>query len=49
VILGRAFDATGSYKSLLTLLAILLTLMAGLNLLLKRYPKSFVAVFPSQA
>jgi MFS family permease len=41
VILGRAFDATGSYQSLLTLLAATLALAAGMNLLLKRYPESF--------
>jgi MFS family permease len=41
IILGRAFDVTGSYVSLLTLLAAALTLAAGMNLLLKRYPESF--------
>jgi MFS family permease len=41
VILGRAFDVTGSYASLLTLLAATLALAAAMNLLLKRYPKSF--------
>jgi MFS family permease len=41
VILGRAFDATGSYASLLTLLAIALGLVAGTNLFLPRYSDSF--------
>jgi len=37
VILGHAFDATGSYASLLTLLALALGLMALTNFLLPRY------------
>ncbi len=37
VILGRAFDSTGSYTSLLTLLAVALALAGGLMLLLPRY------------
>jgi MFS family permease len=37
VILGRAFDATGSYASLLALLAGALALSAATNLLLPRY------------
>jgi MFS family permease len=37
VILGRAFDATGSYASLLVLLAAALGLAAAMNLLLPRY------------
>jgi MFS family permease len=41
VILGRAFDATGSYASLLALLAIALGLAAALNLLLPRYSDGF--------
>jgi len=41
VILGRAFDATGSYTSLLTLLAAALGLAAATNLLLPRYSNSF--------
>jgi MFS family permease len=41
VILGRAFDATGSYSSLLILLAVALALAAGTNLLLPRYAESF--------
>jgi MFS family permease len=45
VILGRTFDATGSYAYLLTLLAAALGLMAATNLLLPRYSDSF----PSQA
>jgi MFS family permease len=42
VILGRAFDATGSYSALLVLLAIALGLAAATNLLLPRYTDSFV-------
>jgi MFS family permease len=38
VILGHAFDATGSYASLLVLLAAALGLAAAMNLLLPRYP-----------
>jgi cyanate permease len=41
VILGRAFDATGSYASLLVLLAVALGLAAATNLLLPRYSDSF--------
>jgi cyanate permease len=41
VILGRAFDATGSYTALLTLLATALGLAAATNLLLPRYSDSF--------
>jgi MFS family permease len=41
VILGRAFDATGSYASLLVLLAAALGLAAGANLLLPRYADLF--------
>lgn len=37
VILGRAFDATGSYASLLTILAASLVLAAAMNLLLPDY------------
>ena len=37
VMLGRAFDATGSYSSLLVLLAAALALAAAMNLLLPRY------------
>src|SRR5580700_4550319 len=40
VILGRAFDATGSYSPLLVLLAATLGLVATTNLLLPRYPDS---------
>jgi len=43
VILGRAFDATGSYASLLTVLAAALALAAATNLLLPRYSDSFEA------
>jgi len=41
VILGRAFDATGSYASLLVLLAVALGLAAAANLLLPSYSNSF--------
>src|SRR5580692_10254492 len=41
VILGRAFDATGSYSSLLVFLAATLGLAATMNLLLPRYADSF--------
>jgi MFS family permease len=37
VILGRAFDSTGSYASLLLILAMALSLAATMNLLLPRY------------
>jgi MFS family permease len=40
VILGRAFDATGSYAALLVLLAAALGLAAATNLLLPRYSDS---------
>ncbi len=43
VILGRAFDATGSYSSLLTLLAGALALAAATNLFLPGYGNSFEA------
>jgi MFS family permease len=38
VILGRAFDATGSYSSLLSMLAAILAMTTALNLLLPKYP-----------
>jgi len=41
VLLGRAFDATGSYASLLVLLAAALGLAAATNLLLPRYSDPF--------
>lgn len=41
VILGHAFDATGSYASLLILLAAALAVAAATNLLLPRYSDSF--------
>jgi MFS family permease len=41
VILGRAFDATGSYASLLVMLAAVLGLTAAMNLLLPSYSDSF--------
>jgi MFS family permease len=37
VILGRAFDSTGSYASLLVILAVALSLAAAMNLLLPNY------------
>src|SRR5450432_4647621 len=40
VILGRAFDATGSYSSLLVLLGAALGLAAAMNLLLPRYSEA---------
>jgi MFS family permease len=43
VILGRAFDSTGSYTSLLLILAGALSAAAAANLLLPRYPASTVA------
>jgi hypothetical protein len=46
VILGRAFDATGSYVSLLGVLAVALSVAAVTNLLLPRYPDSFEIGFP---
>jgi MFS family permease len=44
VLLGRAFDATGSYASLLILLAAALGLAAATNLLLPCYSDSFAEV-----
>jgi hypothetical protein len=40
VILGRAFDSTRSYASLLTILAVALSLAAVMNLLLPKYANS---------
>jgi len=40
VILGRAFDSTGSYTSSLVVLAMALSVAAGMNLLLPKYPDS---------
>jgi MFS family permease len=40
VVLGRAFDSTGSYTALLTLLAVVLVLAGALMLLLPRYTTS---------
>ena len=42
VILGRAFDSTGSYTSLLVILAAALALAAAMNLFLPRYSDSAV-------
>src|SRR6202050_2351982 len=44
VILGRSFDATGSYSVLLTLLATALGVAAATNLLLPHYSDSFAEV-----
>jgi len=44
VILGRTFDATGSYTSLLVLLAIALGGAAAMNLALPKYPLRMVPV-----
>ena len=41
MILGSAFDATGSYSSLLILLAAALGVAAATNLLLPSYSDSF--------
>jgi MFS family permease len=38
VVLGRAFDSTGSYTSLLVILAVALSVAAGTNLLLPKHP-----------
>jgi MFS family permease len=46
VILGRAFDATGSYTSLLVVLAGALALAATMNLLLPKYPSSSALPLP---
>ena len=43
VILGRAFDVTGSYASLLAVLAAALAVIAITNLLLPQYTDSFGA------
>jgi len=42
VILGRAFDLTGSYTSLLVVLAVALAIAAAMNLLLPKYSSSAV-------
>lgn len=42
VILGRAFDVTGSYASLLTVLALALAVAALANFLLPRYTEEFL-------
>ena len=46
VILGRAFDSTGSYSSLLVALAAALAVAAAMNLLLPRYSTSAPATGP---
>jgi len=38
ILLGRSYDLTGSYASLLRMLAVLMVLAGGLYLLLRRYP-----------
>jgi len=40
IILGRTFDSTGSYASLLVALAVVLSFAAAMNLLLPNYPIS---------
>jgi MFS family permease len=47
VILGRAFDSTGSYASLLAALSVALSLAAALNLLLPRYANLSTVELPS--
>jgi MFS family permease len=42
VLLGKAFDVTGSYAYLLGILAAALALAAAMNLLLPRYPAKVV-------
>jgi len=42
VILGKTFDVTGSYASLLVVLAAALAIAAGMNMLLPRYPGKVV-------
>ncbi|HUN61003.1 MAG TPA: MFS transporter [Candidatus Sulfotelmatobacter sp.] len=44
ILLGRSFDLTGSYSSLLELLAVLMVGAGGLYLLLRAYPEHHVAV-----
>jgi MFS family permease len=46
VILGRAFDSTGSYAYLLVVLAVALSLAAAMNLFLPRYPNPSSIVLP---
>lgn len=46
VILGRTFDSTGSYASLLVVLAAALALAAAMNLFLPRYPNASSIVLP---
>jgi MFS family permease len=46
VILGRAFDSTGSYASLLTILALALSMAAAMNLLLPRYSNKSATTLP---
>jgi MFS family permease len=46
VILGRAFDLTGSYSSLLITLAVALGIAATMNLLLPKYPTASATNLP---
>jgi MFS family permease len=46
VILGRAFDLTGSYTSLLLVLAVALAVAAAMNLLLPKYSNSTAVDLP---
>jgi MFS family permease len=46
VILGRAFDSSGSYASLLVILAVALSLAAAMNLLLPKYSNSSAVDLP---
>jgi len=43
ILLGRSFDLTGSYTSLLEMLSVLMVMAGGLYLLLRRYPGHRVA------
>ena len=42
VVLGKAFDMTGSYASLLGILAATLAIAAAMNTLLPRYPDNLI-------
>jgi predicted MFS family arabinose efflux permease len=48
VIMGRAFDATGSYESLLVELAALTAISASLMFLMPRYPATVVGTDPAR-
>jgi predicted MFS family arabinose efflux permease len=49
VLMGRAFDATGSYEALLTQLAVVTLLVGGLMLLLPAYGSAFPGTTPPAA